>query len=222
MLALLALLPSRTRIWVLVCWVVALVTARARPCLLGLLEVTVSAAITGAGLGFLVVALQATFLVATVLGTHGFVLGGARAAVAPGRGRRWSAIPAVAVPAVGLVWFVIGGHGHLRDVTDDGIPEYMVQEAMTGDAHGILVLRGDVADGLTYTVIRDDGITLGEDEILALADEDDELTADVAAMVAAPSPEAVARPARRTASSTSCSPRRPTAAWPRRSTPPRA
>jgi GT2 family glycosyltransferase len=188
-LALLALLPSRTRIWVLVCWVVALVTALLAV-LLGMLEVTVSAAITGAGLGFLVVALQATFVVATVLGTHGFVLGGL------GSWRRvvaaLVAIPAVAVPAVGLVWFVIGGHGHLRDVTDDGIPEYMVQEAMTGEAHGILVLRGDVADGLTYTVIRDDGTTLGEDEILALAGEDEQLTEDVAAMVAAPSPEVVA------------------------------
>ena len=51
---------------------------------------------------------------------------------------------------------------------DTGIPAYMVQSSMTGPAHGILVVRGDVERGLTYSVRRGDGVTLGEDEILDL------------------------------------------------------
>ena len=60
------------------------------------------------------------------------------------------------MPAIGLAWFVLGGHGTLQDDEDTGIPAYMVQSAMTGAAHGILVVRGNVEDGLTYAVLRGD------------------------------------------------------------------
>ena len=49
----------------------------------------------------------------------------------------------------------------------------MVQSSKLGPEHGILVVRGNVDDGLTYTVRRGDGVTLGEDEILTLTAEDD-------------------------------------------------
>ncbi len=66
---------------------------------------------TAAGLGFLVVVLQAAFLVAAVLGAHGLVGRG----LPKGRLRRPVALVvaavALVVPAAGLVWFVIGGHG---------------------------------------------------------------------------------------------------------------
>ncbi len=62
---------------------------------------------------------------------------------------------------------------------------------MRGPANGILVIRGDVADGLTYSVLRDDGITVGEDEVVALSAEDEELTSDVQKLASGPAPDTV-------------------------------
>jgi hypothetical protein len=64
---------------------------------------------------------------------------------------------------------------------------------MTGPAHGILVIRGTVSDGLDYSILRDDGITVGEDEIAALTTEDQALTRDVRELAAGPSPGAAGR-----------------------------
>ena len=75
---------------------------------------------------------------------------------------------AVAAPLGGLAWFVLDGGDHLTDDRDAGIPAYMVQSSERGPEHGILVVRGSLADGLTYTVRRDDGVTTGEDEVLDL------------------------------------------------------
>jgi hypothetical protein len=50
-----------------------------------------------------------------------------------------------------------------------------------------------VDSGLTWQVHRDDGITLGEDEVLALTGPDDSLTGDVASLISRPTPEVVAR-----------------------------
>ncbi len=188
-LAALALIPRVTRIPVLVCWMVALGTA-VLAAALGLVIFDFPTITTGPGLGFLVVLLQAFFLVAAVIGMHGFL----RAIPPAARWRR----PAVAtfgvllslVPAFGLGWFAVGGHSQLGDEADTGIPAYMVQNAMRGPAHGILVIRGEVSDGLDYSVLRDDGTTTGEDEIAALAEEDESLTRDVRSLVAGPSPGA--------------------------------
>jgi GT2 family glycosyltransferase len=188
-LAALALIPRVTRIPVLVCWMVALGTA-VLAAALGLVVFDFPTITTGPGLGFLVVLLQAFFLVAAVIGMHGFL----RAIPPAARWRR----PAVAtcgvllslVPALGLGWFAVGGQGQLGDEADTGIPAYMVQNAMRGPAHGILVIRGEVSDGLDYSVLRDDGTTTGEDEIAAQAAEDESLTRDVRSLVAGPSPGA--------------------------------
>ena len=188
-LAALALIPRATRIPVLVCWMVALGTA-VLAAVLGLIVFDFPTITTGPGLGFLVVLLQAFFLVAAVIGMHGF-----RRAIPPAA--RWRR-PALAtfgvllslVPAVGLGWFALGGHSQLGDEADTGIPAYMVQNAMRGPEHGILVIRGEVSDGLDYNVLRDDGTTTGEDEIAALAAEDESLTRDVRSLVSGPSPGA--------------------------------
>jgi GT2 family glycosyltransferase len=187
-LAALALIPRATRIPVLVCWMVALGTA-VLAAALGLVVLDFPTITTGPGLGFLVVLLQAFFLVAAVTGMHGFLR-----ALPAARWRR----PAVAtgavlvslVPALGLAWFAIGGHGQLGDDPDTGIPAYMIQNAMRGPEHGILVVRGEVSEGLDYSVLRDDGTTTGEDEIAALSAEDESLTRDVRSLVSGPSPGA--------------------------------
>ena len=192
-LAVAALVPARTRIPVLVCWIVAFVSALLATGL-SLFSFELAAVDTGAGLGFPVVSLQASFLVAAVLGVHGFLV---RPASRPGRTSWWRPVAgvvagvALVVPAAGLGWFVLGDHGNLQDDAESGIPAYMVQSAMTGPAHGILVVRGDVDNGLTYAVLRGDGTTLGEDEVVALAPEDDALGKHVRALVAGPDREAV-------------------------------
>jgi GT2 family glycosyltransferase len=188
-LAALALIPRATRIPVLVCWMVALGTA-VLAAVLGLVVFEFPTLTTGPGLGFLVVLLQAFFLVAAVIGLHGLLR-----AIPPAAGWRRPATAAVAallslVPALGLAWFAIGGHSQLGDEADTGIPAYMVQNAERGPAHGILVIRGEVSDGLDYHVLRDDGTTTGEDEVAALSAEDESLTRDVRSLVSGPAPGA--------------------------------
>nr|WP_246416519.1 glycosyltransferase family 2 protein [Nocardioides luti] len=190
-LALLALVPRFTRIPVLVCWIVALVAAVCAA-VLGTVTLDLAATTTGAGLSFLAVALQGALVVAAAIGAQGLAASGSGTRVSV---RRTVAVvvaaAAVTVPLGGLAWFVVGGQDRLDDSVDSGIPAYMVQSSMLGDAHGILVIRGDVEDGLTYTVRRGDGVTLGEDEILALTGEDTSFTRVVRALVARPTAEVV-------------------------------
>jgi hypothetical protein len=192
-LAVAALVPGRTRIPVLVCWIVALV-ASLLAAALSLFTFELAALGTGAGLGFPLVAQQASFLVAAALGVSGFL--GPRADEV-GRSGWWrpvaAAVAAVAVvvPAAGLVWFVSGVQTELTDEEPSDIPAYMFQSAETGAERGILVVRGDAGSGLTYAVVREDGITLGEDEVVALAPEDEELTATVNSLVSGPDRAAV-------------------------------
>jgi len=62
---------------------------------------------------------------------------------------------------------------------------------MTAPERGILVVRGSIEEGLTYSVRRGDGVTVGEDEILALSPENRELTRVVRELASRPSPDAV-------------------------------
>lgn len=189
-LAAAALVPAGTRVPVLVCWIVALVAALLAAAL-ALVDLDLAAVSTEAGIGFLVILLQAVFVMAAVIGVHGFVRSARVAATWRRTAGALLAGVAVLVPAIGLGWFVVGGHGHLEDDPDNGIPAYMVQRAMTDPARGILVIRGDIGSGLDYSVLRDDGITVGEDEVVALAAEDASMSADVSALLSGPDVEAV-------------------------------
>jgi GT2 family glycosyltransferase len=182
--AVLALLPRATRIPVLVCWVVALVAA-ALAAVLGNLTVTLDATETTLGVGFLAVVLQGALITAATLGGQGLP------ATAPAGSRARPLLAAVAlaaavVPLAGTVWFALGGHDRLTDDEDTDIPAYMVQSAVTGPEHGILVVRGSVDEGLTYTVRRGDGVTVGEDEVLALSSADPEFTDVVRTLLSRP------------------------------------
>jgi GT2 family glycosyltransferase len=189
-LALAALVPSTTRIPVLVCWVVAAVAA-VLAAALGSVSVSLAATDSQAGITFLVVVLQACFVTAIVIaGQRLDQLGVGRGAVAAVAGL---AVVAAVVPLVGLGWWASGADESLEDAADSGIPAYMVQRAETGPEHGILVVHGDVDDGLSYTVRRGDGVTLGEDEVIALAGEDADFTSTVRRLLSRPTPALVAR-----------------------------
>ncbi len=190
-LALLALLPRATRIPVLVCWIVAAVAA-VTAAVWGAFTLDLAATSTPAGLGFLVVVVQGAFVVAASLG--GQELGRQLASGLPAWRRAGAAVLAVGaavVPVAGLGWFVAGGHDRLDETAGEGIPAYMVLSSMEGPGHGILVVRGDVRHGLTYSVRRGDGVTLGEDEIVGLTAEDTGFTRTVRTLVSRPTPAVV-------------------------------
>jgi hypothetical protein len=185
-LALLALLPRATRIPVLVCWVVALVTA-VLAAVLGAFTLDLAATSVDPGLGALLLVLQGAFVVATSIGAVGFGV-----ETVPWRRVVAGVVVVVAatVPIGGLVWW-LGSDPAIAEGIDTDIPVYMVQSAEEGPERGILVIRGSVDDGLTYTVRRGDGITLGEDEVINLTAEDEDFSAEVQALVARPTPEVV-------------------------------
>ena len=185
-LAVLALIPRRTRIPVLICWVVALLAVVAAAGL-GTITLDLAALSTPPGLGFLLIVLQAALVTAVVLGALGIEQPrGALRVVAV-----LLAAAAIAAPLGGLAWFVVDGGDALARGRDAGIPAYMVQSSELGPEHGILVVRGSVEDGLTYTVRRDDGVTTGEDEVLDLTGEDRDFTTLVRGLAARPTPDAV-------------------------------
>ena len=192
--AALALFPRATRIGVVVCWLVAAVAAVvALP--LGLVSVGVAGGIEQQpGLGPVLLVLHGAWVTAVLLGGLGLTdrvptptpVPKAIQGVAAGIG-----LLAALVPVAGVAWFAGWGGNDLDEEPDTGVPVYMAQKAETGEQYGILVIRGTVADGLTYWVQRGDGTTVGEDEIAALTDEDREVTDLVRSLVTAPSAQAV-------------------------------
>ena len=188
-LAVLALLPSRTRVPVLVCWVVGLVAAVVAG-VLGLFELDIPSGTTPAGTAFPLVVIQGAAVTAVVLGAHGALTGGL------GGWRRWVgavlAVSALLGTATGLAWFVAAGNESLSEDPSRRLPAYMLEESAAAPENGILVLRGDVERGVTYRVVRGDGTTLGEDEIEALTPERREFSRVVRDFVSRPTDDTVA------------------------------
>jgi GT2 family glycosyltransferase len=190
-LALLALIPSATRIPVLVCWMVAAVTA-----VVGVPLAVTSVELTGAGsqqpgVGIVLLLLQAAWITAALLGGLSLHhLGDQRRPVQAGLAL--VALVGVLAPLVGLVWFAGWGGEDLAGDERSDVPVYMAQRAEQADQDGVLVLRGTVEEGLRYEVHRGDGPTLGEDEIAALTPEDAGGTAIIRDLVTSPDPEAAA------------------------------
>ena len=98
---------------------------------------------------------------------------------------------AAVVPIGGLGWALFSGEETLAEDASDSIPAYMTQNAELGPERGVLVVTGSVADGLRYTVQRGDGVTLGEDEVLALTPPDPRLTEDIATLISEPTPAVI-------------------------------
>ena len=188
-LAVLALLPSATRIPVLICWIVAVVAAVVT-LLLSFVDIALLAGSSPAGQGFLLVVLQGALVVAASLGALGLVEDGhadlaARRRRRPGRGGRvgpggrTGVVPLRRAAGAGRA----PGPGH---------PRLHGTELRDGPEHGILVVRGSVESGLRYTVRREDGIRLGEDEIASHSEVDQQFDDQVAALVSRPTPTVVA------------------------------
>jgi hypothetical protein len=190
-LAMLALVPRSTRIPVLVTWLVALVAAGTATAL-SRVSLTLPAGPVRPGIAFLMIVLHGCFVLAALLGAQGLVtiLRRSRAehheALLVGLG----AVAAV-IPVVGLSWFVTQGPGDLANSDDSGIPAYMTDEAIASETNGILVIQGDVAGGLRFTVRRGPGDTVGENEIQYASTPDPRFTADVRALVSRPTPTVV-------------------------------
>ena len=195
-LALLALLPRPSRVPVLLAWLLAAVTA-----LLALVLSWTTLDLAGgsvpASVSVLVLALQGCLVTAAVLGALGAVEvrrgGGGRSGVWRA-GLAVVATAATVVPLVGLGWFA-GGEQELAGEDPAGVPAYMVQSAETAPERGILVLTGSVEDGIAHVVRRGDGVTVGEDEVLALSPDDpalDELVRSLVSDTAAGAAERLA------------------------------
>ena len=191
-LAVAALLPRRTRVPVVICWLVALAAAVVSG-VLSHVTLDLPAVTTRPSLGLFVVILQGTAIVAVVLGADAYLRRldehhpAWQRALALGL-----AVAAAVVPIGGLGWWLATPDNALARDADQQVPVYMEQSSLLGQEHGVLVLGGSVEDGITYRIRRDDGTTLGEDEILTLADEDTGLTSEVRALVSSPTPGVVA------------------------------
>lgn len=178
-LAVLALVPERTRLPVIACWLVIVTSVAVAA---GLSRVDVAG--TAPGLGVVVVVVLGAAVTAVVLAAAGLV---------PRLPQRLVGIGAVVLlvlPGLGLVRFLTGDHAY-GETGPDPVPAYMQQSSLLGPAHGVLLLDGTVEDGLTYQVRRGDGLTLGEDEVVALTPEDPGFRAVVRSLVSIPGPAVV-------------------------------
>ncbi|MDO7867482.1 glycosyltransferase family 2 protein [Nocardioides jiangxiensis] len=185
-----ALLRARTRVPVLACWILVAVAAVVAA-ILSHVTVSLPAGPVRPGLGFLVVVVQGALLCAAVIAAQG--LRPRRTGV---HSQDWRfvggallALVAVTGPVVGLGWWVFDGDNLLDRPTHSDVPAYMVQAADEGRGHGVLVIRGDAHKGITWEVHRGSGITLGEDEVLALTGPDQRLDKAVRSLVSRATPQ---------------------------------
>lgn len=189
--AVLALARVRTRTTVVACWLLVCLTT-GLAAVLSRVEIDLPAGTTTPGLGFALVLVQAALVVAVLVAAHG--LGAAFRGASFGWRQPLAVVLAAAAllaPLGGLAWWLTTDDDLLARPGPSVVPVYMTQAAEDGAEHGVLLVRGDVADGFSWRVHRGDGVRLGEDEILALTSVDLDLDADVAALVADPGADVV-------------------------------
>ncbi|MDN5896551.1 MAG: hypothetical protein L0H93_21335, partial [Nocardioides sp.] len=181
--ALVALLRGRTRTAVVSCWVLVALAA-AVAAVLSRVTIDLPAGVSQPGLGFSLVLIQGALIVAVMIAAHGMreVVGGGSFTWRQPVAAVLAAL-IVVVPLGGLAWWLVDGDNLFEDPDNSGVPAYMTQAVQDDPSNGVLIVRGNVGDGLTWTVRRGDGITLGQDEILALTDIDDSLDKHVTELV---------------------------------------
>jgi GT2 family glycosyltransferase len=102
-------------------------------------------------------------------------------------------LAALVSPLAGLVWWVVSGvDGPLDRRAPHGIPTYMTDAALRDQDNGILLVRGD-GDRLGYSLLRGEGMRIGDDTVAAPDAHRAELTEIVAGLATAPSADHVAR-----------------------------
>lgn len=186
-----AIFRSRSRPAVVGCWILVALAA-VFVAVLSHVEIELPAGATRPGLGFLLVAGQGALIAAVMIAAHGLresFVGGSFGWRQPVAGVL--TLVALVVPLGGLLWWWVDGANQLHRPGSSEVPAYMAQAADEGAGHGVLMLHGDVEDGLTWRVHRSNGITVGQDEILALTGPDADLDAEVASLVSNPTPELV-------------------------------
>ncbi len=183
-LAVCALVPRTTRVPVLLCWGLVLLSSLLAV-VLSRVEIDLTTGPAPASLGVLAMVIPGALVVAVTLGGLGLAMGAKRELVVA------AAVAAVVVPMGGLAWFAVSAPDRLAEGERSEIPAYMVQEARTSPERGVLVLRGSVETGVSYVVRRGDGVSLGEDEIITRTPEDAQFTRAVEALTSRPTPGVV-------------------------------
>jgi len=99
---------------------------------------------------------------------------------------------AVGVPLATIGWWVWdSGTGVLDRGPATPVPDYLADSAIAPVASSTLVLSGSVEDGLTYTLVRDDGTRLGEEAVAPTVSERAGFDAGVSALLREPSEQRV-------------------------------
>jgi hypothetical protein len=186
-LAIAALVPVRTRIPVLTCWTIAATSALASA-VLSAIPVSIPAGTTHMSLALLLLTFHGSLLVAVSLGAQGALAEGLHA-------RKWAAGALMVVGAIpvvaGVGWSLVSAGDHLSHHASDDIPDYMLGLSRS-QSQGILVLRGSSATGITYAIVRPDGVTEGQQALLALTPERKDVTATVTDLITRPTQETAA------------------------------
>ena len=95
-------------------------------------------------------------------------------------------------PVAGVLWWAVAGSGDPLDRRPaNQVPAYMNEATTTDPRRGVLVVRGDRDNGLSYLLLRGPGLRLGDDSVLPPAEEQQPLTELVGRLATAPEPENV-------------------------------
>jgi GT2 family glycosyltransferase len=122
--------------------------------------------------GFLLLLVQAGFVVAAVIAADGAVKIASEASFG------WrqpvaavACVAALAAPALGAVWWVLhGDDGPIARVEPRDVPTYMQELASGKDTNGVLVVTGGLQEGIEYRLLRSGVHRLGDDGVLALTE----------------------------------------------------
>jgi hypothetical protein len=120
--------------------------------------------------GFLVLLMQAGYVVAAVIAADGAVK------VASESSFSWrqpvaavACLAALAAPVLGAAWWVAhGDDGPLVRADPRDVPTYMQELAAGKDTSAVLVVRGGLQHGIEYDLLRSGDHRLGDDAVLAM------------------------------------------------------
>ena len=124
--------------------------------------------------GFLLLLVQAGFVVAAVIAADGAV------EAASSESFSWrqpvaalAALAALVAPALGATWWVLhGDDGPVARAEPHQVPRYMQDLAAGTSTNAVLVIRGGLRAGIEYQLLRSGVHQLGDDGALALTEPD--------------------------------------------------